>query len=47
MAQRTDPHPLVPREFADALLAAGRFLDPVLGGDRVTGVWDPENLRWA
>lgn len=47
MARRTDPHPFVPREFAGALLAIGAFLDPVLGGGTVTGVWDPEHLRWS
>lgn len=44
---RKEPHPLVPRAFADAAAAVAAFLDPVLSGQVRDGRWDPNTLNWV
>lgn len=44
---RKEPHPLVPRAFADAVAAVVAFLNPVLSGEVREGSWDPAGLGWV
>ena len=44
---RKEPHPLVPRAFADAVAAVTAFFDPVLSGEVREGSWDPAGLGWV
>jgi len=47
MAQRTDPHPLVPEAFEDAVRVVAEFLDPILSGTVIAGTWDPIPGVWV